>query len=524
MESDAALLERFARTGDEDAFGQMVERHAPMMRGVVMRATGDAALADEVTQTVFAILARKAGALGHEAVAGWLHRTTLLEARNASRKAARYRRVLEKFRDDAEAAERRDVPGVVGVLPQLDLAMSRLNEEERELVVRRYFEGESVREIAMAKGTSEEACKKRLQRTVQRLGAVLRGRGMRTSAGSVAAVLTAEGLGVRPASASELAAGALREAARVEGGGRGGSVVGIWGGSMGLKVAVAAVLMAAIPVGVLWRENGELRRELEVRRAGAVPMGGREGTGGGAVEERRPTGLTAAVFRGNRAGVGGTAAGGGLDAVMTREMILEVIDGQAELRVERMFSRFCATVSGLTDGQKARLREEIEGRIRVQTEVMREVVEGALARGSLDPASFSQEERDRLAAAEGTELEVDDAALRGILTEEQFGRFAAVREMRRVAAAEESGNEAVRAADRYVDLTAEQRDLLFQRAAAARLGEGGAAEAGKDASGAAEEMLRSVLTPEQTEAYERARAQEERTVQRLLKLVPEPIR
>lgn len=523
MESDAALLERFARTGDEDAFGQMVERHAPMMRGVVMRATGDAALADEVTQTVFAILARKAGALGHEAVAGWLHRTTLLEARNASRKAARYRKVLEKFRDDAEAVERRDVPAVAEVLPQLDLAMSRLNEDERELVVRRYFEGESVREIAVAKGTSEEACKKRLQRTVQRLAAVLRGRGMRTSAGSVAAVLTAEGLSVRPASAAELAAGALREAVRVEGVGRGGSVVGIWGGSMGLKVAVAAVLMAAIPVGMLWRENGELRRELEVRRAGAVPASGRGMTGGGGGEERKATGLTAAVFRGGRAGVGATA-GGGLDAAMTREMMLEVIDGQAELRVERMFSRFCATVSGLTDGQKARLREEIEGRIRVQTEVMREVVEGALARGSLDPASFSQAERDRLAAAEGTELEVDDAALRRILTEEQFGRFAAVREMRRVAAAEEAGNEAVRGADRYVDLTAEQRDLLFQRAAVARLGEGGAAEAGKDASEAAEEMLRSVLTPEQTEAYERARAQEERTVQRLLKLVPEPIR
>ena len=49
-------------------------------------------------------------------------------------------------------------------------------------------------------------------------------------------------------------------------------------------------------------------------------------------------------------------------------------------------------------------------------------------------------------------------------------------------------------------------------------------EAEEDASGAAEEMLRSVLTPEQREAYERARAQEERTVQRLLKLVPEPIR
>ncbi len=520
METDAALLERFARTGDEDAFGQMVERHAPMMRGVVLRATGDAALADEVTQTVFAILARKAGEMGHEAVAGWLHRTTFLEARNASRKAARYRRVLEKFRDDAEAVERLEVPGALEVLPQLDLAMSRLNEEERELVVRRYFEGESVREIAVAKGTSEEACKKRLQRTVQRLGVVLRGRGMRTSAGSVAAVVTAEGLSVRPASAAELAGGALREAAKVEGVGRGGAVIGM-GGSMGLKVAVAAVLMAAVPVGMLWRENGALRRELEAGRAGTVRKGGRERSGGAAGEERRATGLTAAVFRGSREGV---ETGVGLDPAISREMILEVIDSQAELRVERLFSRFCATVSGLTDGQKARLRAEIGERIRVQTEVMREVVEGALRRGSVDPASFSQEERDRLAAAEGIELEVDDAALRGILTEEQFGRFAEVRQARRVAAAEDAGNEAVRAADRYVDLTAEQRDVLFQKTAAARLGEGGAAEAGKDASGAAEELLRSVLTPMQTEAYERAKAQEERTLQRLLKLVPEPIR
>lgn len=288
-----------------------------------------------------------------------------------------------------------------------------------------------------------------------------------------------------------------------------------------MKVAVAAVLMAAVPVGMLWRENGVLRRELEAGRAGTVPTGVRERTAGAAGEERRATVLTAAVFRGRREGV---EAGVGLDPAISREMVLEVIDSQAELRVERLFSRFCATVSGLTEGQKARLRAEIGERIRVQTEAMREVVEGALRRGSVDPASFSQEERDRLAAAEGIELEVDDAALRGILTEEQFGRFAEVRQSRRVAAAEDAGNDAVRAADRYVDLTAEQRDVLFQRAAAARLGEGGAAEAGKDASGAEEEMLRSVLTPEQTEAYERAKAQEERTLQRLLKLVPEPIR
>src|SRR5262245_39764276 len=97
MNTDAELLSRFASTGDETAFCGIVERHAPMVRGVAWRRTQDRALTDEITQTVFSILARKAGALRHGELAGWLHRTAFMETRNVCRKENRRGEVLREL-------------------------------------------------------------------------------------------------------------------------------------------------------------------------------------------------------------------------------------------------------------------------------------------------------------------------------------------------------------------------------------------------------------------------------------------
>lgn len=63
LPADCQLLLSFARTKDEAAFRTLAERHAGLVYSVARRRTGQHGLAEEVAQNVFAVLARKAGAL-----------------------------------------------------------------------------------------------------------------------------------------------------------------------------------------------------------------------------------------------------------------------------------------------------------------------------------------------------------------------------------------------------------------------------------------------------------------------------
>ncbi|MBA3846995.1 MAG: RNA polymerase subunit sigma-70, partial [Planctomycetes bacterium] len=54
---DHALLVAW-RTGDDDAFRRLVERHAPLVRAKCRRQLGDAD-AEDATQAVFLLLSRK---------------------------------------------------------------------------------------------------------------------------------------------------------------------------------------------------------------------------------------------------------------------------------------------------------------------------------------------------------------------------------------------------------------------------------------------------------------------------------
>ena len=83
---DLTLLRDYARQKSEAAFASLVSRHVNLVYSVALRQVRDAHLAEEVTQAVFIILARKADSLGDKTIlSGWLCRT----ARNAGLKALR---------------------------------------------------------------------------------------------------------------------------------------------------------------------------------------------------------------------------------------------------------------------------------------------------------------------------------------------------------------------------------------------------------------------------------------------------
>src|SRR5262245_28856292 len=140
MLDDFELLRAHVECGSEDAFRTLVERHAAMVHGTALRIVRDAALAEEITQAVFIILARKAASLRPGTIlAGWLHRTTrfvALETLRSERRRQQHHRQFAAMNDDSESTSVWDQ-----VAPLLDEAMTRLGAADRDAVVVRFLEG-----------------------------------------------------------------------------------------------------------------------------------------------------------------------------------------------------------------------------------------------------------------------------------------------------------------------------------------------------------------------------------------------
>ena len=127
--NDWSLLREYVERRSEAAFEALVRRHLDMVYSAAWRQAGDASLAEEVTQAVFVLLARKAPHLRRGVmVAGWLYRTACLTARRALRDQTR-RRIKER-----EAAEMRLTDSNDEVWtrlkPHLDAALADLGEAD----------------------------------------------------------------------------------------------------------------------------------------------------------------------------------------------------------------------------------------------------------------------------------------------------------------------------------------------------------------------------------------------------------
>src|SRR5438045_407768 len=95
---DTELLQIFAGRGSEDAFRALVDRHINLVYSVALHTVRDPHLAEEIVQTVFVILARKADRLGKvKVLSGWLYRTARLAAIQALRNEGRRREREEKY-------------------------------------------------------------------------------------------------------------------------------------------------------------------------------------------------------------------------------------------------------------------------------------------------------------------------------------------------------------------------------------------------------------------------------------------
>ena len=130
MIEDMELVRQYARCKSEEAFATLVSRHINLVYSVALRQVRDMHLAEEITQTVFIILARKAGSLTSKTViSGWLYRT----ARFASAKAlTMQRRRQHREREAYMRAQlnETDSDAWTPIEPVLDTAMAHLGEKD----------------------------------------------------------------------------------------------------------------------------------------------------------------------------------------------------------------------------------------------------------------------------------------------------------------------------------------------------------------------------------------------------------
>ncbi len=169
MAPDNRLLRRYAEEGDEEAFAELVHRYVDLVYSIARRLTQqDAALAQEVSQAVFTDLARKAHALtGHPTLSGWLHTST----RYAAHKALRGEQRRRRHEQEASIMQANDSTTTAGadweqLQPLLDEAIANLREKDRDVVVLRFFQNKSHREIGDVLGLGEEAARKRVDRAL----------------------------------------------------------------------------------------------------------------------------------------------------------------------------------------------------------------------------------------------------------------------------------------------------------------------------------------------------------------------
>jgi RNA polymerase sigma factor (sigma-70 family) len=273
-ESDLHLLTRYSSQRAEDAFTEIVRRHVDLVHSAALRQVRSPELAEEVAQSVFIELARRAGHLPSDTVVGaWLYNQTRRRAIDVVRREAG-RRLREQTAQELQAMNA-TAEDWTHVEPLLDEAMDALEETDRVAVLLRYFQNKPLRQVGETMGVTDDAAQKRVSRAVERLREFFVKHGINVGASGLVIIISANAVQAAPAalvitiSNAAICAGATFATA--------GTAAATTTKAITMttlqKTFVAATLAATIGAGIY--EAGEasaLRARIEVLRQQQVPL------------------------------------------------------------------------------------------------------------------------------------------------------------------------------------------------------------------------------------------------------------
>jgi RNA polymerase sigma-70 factor (ECF subfamily) len=166
---EAALIER-CRTGDEVAFGELVERYKHLVYGMIWRLTADRSRTDDLAQEVFLKVHRGLPYFrGDARLSTWIFRivsNVCSQERGHQPPETSATDVREPGRHDAAFTD-------LELRDRLDKAMAQLPEQHRLLIAAHYLEGVQYEALAEALDIPLGTVKTHLYRAKRRLRELL---------------------------------------------------------------------------------------------------------------------------------------------------------------------------------------------------------------------------------------------------------------------------------------------------------------------------------------------------------------
>ena len=195
---DLTLLREYSWNQSEAAFAALVSRHVNLVYSVALRQVRDPHLAEEITQAVFIILARKADSLGEKTILpGWLCRTAgYVSARAVRTQIRRQQREHEAHMQTITNEPEQDTWRHIA--PLLDAALARLGQKDHDALVLRFFEGKNFAEVGAALGASEDTARMRVNRALEKLRKIFTKRGVSSTTAILAGAISANSVSAAP--------------------------------------------------------------------------------------------------------------------------------------------------------------------------------------------------------------------------------------------------------------------------------------------------------------------------------------
>jgi RNA polymerase sigma-70 factor, ECF subfamily len=172
--SDKVLLTAFV-DGDQDAFDQLVDRHARRVYAICLRYFGNPADAEDAAQEAFLTLYRRAGTFtGAARFSTWMYRVATNVCNDLARKRGRRPQAANQNVADLALNPAADLLANRELGMDLEAALAALDPEYRELILLHDVGGFGYADIAVHLGVPVGTVKSRIHRGHARLAATLR--------------------------------------------------------------------------------------------------------------------------------------------------------------------------------------------------------------------------------------------------------------------------------------------------------------------------------------------------------------